>query len=62
MKDIGPHSHCWIDPNEAPIHRAPYSPVIGHGRREMKPGITYQCRECKMILTPKAKTPHREGI
>jgi hypothetical protein len=40
------HAHCWIDPTEAPIQRAPYSPVVGVRRREMKPGHVYQCREC----------------
>jgi len=48
-----PHSHCWIDPSEAPIERAPYSPVIGPGKREMKPGKRYLCRECGRVLEPK---------
>jgi hypothetical protein len=37
-------SHVWIDPDEAPIARAPYSPVIGPRRREMKDGHAYRCQ------------------
>ena len=44
-------SHVWIDPTDAPIERAPYSPVVGTARRQMKPGGTYVCRECKRQLT-----------
>jgi hypothetical protein len=43
-------SHQWIDPNEAPSSRTPYSPVIGPGRREMKPGTKYRCQRCGEIL------------
>jgi hypothetical protein len=43
-------SHEWIDPTEAPIDRAPYSPVIGPGRREMKRGKTYRCQRCGETL------------
>lgn len=39
-------SHTFVDLEEAPIHRAPYAPMLGPGRREMKPGVTYTCREC----------------
>ena len=46
------HSHCWIDPTEPPIQRAPYSPVIGPLRREMKRGHIYVCRVCKAIVRP----------
>lgn len=41
-------SHTFIDPDEAPINQAPYSPILGPGRREMKAGVTYVCRECGM--------------
>jgi hypothetical protein len=44
-------SHVWIDPNDAPHERAPFSPVVGPGRREMKPGHTYVCQHCASILT-----------
>lgn len=47
-----PHSHCWIDPTDPPIERAPYSPVVGPGRRDMKIGTTYVCRECGDTVTP----------
>jgi hypothetical protein len=43
-------SHQWIDPSEPPINRAPYSPAIGPGRREMKPGAKYRCQRCGEIL------------
>lgn len=42
--------HSWIDPSDPPIARAPYSPVIGDKRREMKPGMTYRCNNCQAIL------------
>jgi hypothetical protein len=44
-------SHAWIDPNDPPIARAPYAPVIGPGRHEMKIGATYVCRHCGASLT-----------
>jgi hypothetical protein len=44
------HAHCWIDPEEPPINRAPYSPVVGPRRREMKPGRRYVCRECTAVV------------
>ncbi len=47
---IQPHSHVWIDPEDPPIQRAPYSPVIGPRRREMKPGKVYRCRECNAVI------------
>lgn len=56
-----PHVHQWIDPLDPPIDRAPYSPVIGNKRREMKYGRTYRCLECPKTLTtpdpPMAQTP-----
>lgn len=48
-------SHAWIDPNDAPIARAPYSPAIGPLRREMKHDRLYVCLNCGDVLkTPKA--------
>lgn len=41
-----PCSHVWIDPSEPMIQRAPYSPVIGPKRREMKRGTIYECQNC----------------
>lgn len=41
-----PCSHVWIDPSEPMIQRAPYSPVIGLKRREMKRGTIYECQNC----------------
>ena len=43
-------SHQWIDPNDPPIARLPYCPIIGPGRRDMKPGTTYRCQRCGEIL------------
>lgn len=43
------HSHIWIDPEDPPISRMPYSPIIGDRRREMKAGRIYKCRECTAI-------------
>jgi len=43
-------SHVWIDPEDPPIARAPYSPVIGTLRREMKPGRLYHCRNCGAVV------------
>lgn len=50
------HTHYWYDPKEPPIARAPYSPVIGWRSREMKPGRTYECRECHMVVHIKERT------
>ena len=47
-----PHAHCWIDPTDAPIARAPYAPIIGPRRYHMKPGHTYRCRVCGATVTP----------
>jgi hypothetical protein len=48
-------SHFWVDPDDAPIERASYSPVIGEKRREMKHGRTYRCLNCgKTIESPPA--------
>lgn len=44
-------SHQWINPEDLPITRSPYSPVIGPGRREMKPGTAYHCQRCAETLT-----------
>lgn len=46
-------SHAWIDPKDPPIQRAPYSPVIGPHRREMKWDTVYRCNNCGAVL----KTP-----
>lgn len=46
-----PHSHVWFDPTEPPIQRGAYSPIIGEGRRQMKPGHTYRCWRCGAELT-----------
>ena len=43
-------SHAWIDPEEPPIERAPYSPVVGPRRREMKAGRRYVCGNCGQEL------------
>jgi hypothetical protein len=51
-------SHVYIDPSDPPIQRAPYSPVIGPRRREMKPGTTYVCQNCGQSLT----IPHSPSI
>jgi len=39
------------NPEDLPIARLPYSPIIGPGRREMKPGTTYRCQRCGDELT-----------
>lgn len=44
-------SHQWLNPEDLPIARLPYSPIIGPGRREMKPGTTYRCQRCGEELT-----------
>jgi hypothetical protein len=49
-----PCSHAWIDPDEASIARAPYSPVIGPRRREMKEGRTYRCQNCGTPLVARS--------
>ena len=43
-------SHHWIDPDDPPIQRAGYAPFIGPGRRQMKPGRTYVCQNCRTRL------------
>jgi hypothetical protein len=43
-------SHVWIDPEDLPIARAPYAPMIGPLRRQMKHGRQYVCRECGAVL------------
>ena len=53
-----PHSHVWIDPDEPAIERAPYSPVIGPRRREMKPGRTYHCARCGSTVTLSSTEPN----
>lgn len=54
-------SHVWIDLTEPPIQRAPYSPIVGEGRREMKPGKTYTCRGCGDEMTvPEKKAEMRQ--
>jgi hypothetical protein len=45
------HAHVWVDPDDPLIERAPYSPVIGPRRREMKPGKMYHCRECTAVVS-----------
>jgi hypothetical protein len=44
-------SHQWINPEDPPISRSPYSPVIGPHQWEMKPGTTYRCQNCGELLT-----------
>jgi hypothetical protein len=39
-------SHVWIDPEDPPIARTPYVPVIGPCRHQMKAGRVYVCRQC----------------
>jgi hypothetical protein len=43
-------SHCWIDPDEPAIVRAPYSPIVGPCRRQMKAGKQYRCCHCGAVL------------
>lgn len=52
MPLVAPHSHVWIDPTEPPIDRAPFSPVIGPRRREMKLEGVYVCSVCKQRISP----------
>jgi len=54
-------SHAWVDPNDPPMARAPYSPMIGPRRREMKPGTVYRCLNCDaVLLTPRAAAPEEK--
>ena len=53
-------SHSWIDPNDPPIHRAPYSPILGPHRRQMKPDTTYVCNNCGWIL--KTRKESADGV
>jgi hypothetical protein len=53
-----PCAHSWIDPTEAPITGATYAETIGPGRREMKYGREYVCRECGLVC----KTPRPAGL
>lgn len=53
-RDTRPHAHVWIDPTDPPIARAPYSPVIGDRRREMKRDRTYVCQLCGATVQPRA--------
>lgn len=43
-------SHLWIDPTEAPIQRAPKSPIVGPGLHQMTAGKSYACRNCGQTL------------
>lgn len=48
-----PCAHHWIDPNDPPIQRVSYSPIMGRLRRQMKPNTVYRCRRCGVeIRTP----------
>jgi hypothetical protein len=49
-------SHVWIDPCDAPIARAPYSPVIGSRRREMKAGEEYRCQNCDATMIARSQS------
>jgi len=55
-----PCSHVWIDPSEPMIQRAPYSPVIGPKRREMKRGTIYECQNCGARL--RTDLPSRDEL
>lgn len=52
-------SHRWIDPEDPPIQRASYSPILGPGRREMKEGRTYRCQNCGLELRAERATQGR---
>lgn len=52
-------SHRWIDPRDAPIARAPYAPVIGPLRRQMKPDTEYYCNNCGEVLKTVAQERNR---
>lgn len=52
-------SHQWIDPEDPPIERSAYSPIIGPGRRQMKEGRTYRCQNCGLELPVKIATQGR---
>jgi hypothetical protein len=55
-------SHVWINPNDPPIQRAPYSPRIGPLRREMKPATEYRCNNCgAYLLTPRVADSTEAG-
>jgi hypothetical protein len=43
-------SNVYIDSIDPPIQRAPYSPVIGPRRREMKPGTTHICQKLRPVI------------
>lgn len=43
-------SHVWIDPEDPPIERSSYAPIIGELRRQMKPGRNYRCQNCGAVL------------
>jgi len=45
-----PCSHVWIDRADPPIARAPYAPFSGPGRRHLKPGTIYHCRNCGAVM------------
>ena len=50
-------SHVWISDDDPPIARRPYSPIVGPGRYQMKPGHSYRCRNCESVLTLGAVRP-----
>lgn len=52
-----PCSHRWIDPNDPPIARAPYSPWIGPQRREMKYDVLYHCQHCPAVMKIASQIP-----
>jgi len=43
-------AHQWIDPEDPPIARAPFSSIIGPGRRQLKRGHRYECSTCGAVL------------
>ena len=53
-----PCSHTWIDPQDAPIARHSYAPIIGPGRSQMKPRIRYVCQRCGLICVPTPTDDH----
>jgi hypothetical protein len=50
-------SHVGIDIDESPIRRAPISPVIGPGPREMKLDKLYRCQKCAATVLTQSSTP-----
>lgn len=52
-------SHQWIDPEDPPLARSTYSPILGPGRREMKEGRTYRCQNCGLELQAEKATQGR---